>query len=229
MRAALIIPALNEEASIEATLDEVPTELYEQILVVDNGSSDRTFQVALSRGVTVLSEPRRGYGNACLCGLAALSKDIDVVVFMDADGSDVPLEAERLLAPIVAGHSDVVLGSRTLGDAEVGSLNTHQRTGNVIATLLIRLFWRYHYTDLGPFRALRLSSLRELKMSDSNYGWTIEMQINAIRAGLRIAEVPVSYRRRRAGCSKVSGSVCGSFSAGVKILWTVVRLRLTHW
>ena len=229
MRAALIIPALNEEASIGATLDEVPPGLYEQILVVDNGSSDCTSQVALSHGAIVLSEPRRGYGSACLCGLAALPKGIDVVVFMDADGSDIPLEAERLLTPIVAGHSDVVLGSRILGDAEVGSLNVHQRAGNVIATLLIKLLWRYHYTDLGPFRALRLSSLRELKMGDPNYGWTIEMQINAIRAGLRIAEVPVSYRCRRAGRSKVSGSIFGSFSAGVKILWTVVRLGLTRW
>jgi glycosyltransferase involved in cell wall biosynthesis len=152
MRVALIIPALNEEATIEATLDEVPPGLYEQVLVVDNGSSDCTSQVALSHGASVLSEPRRGYGNACLCGLAALPKGIDVVVFMDADGSDAPIEAERLLAPIVAGHSDFVLGSRTLGDAETGSLNAHQRAGNVIATLLIRLFWRYHYTDLGPFR-----------------------------------------------------------------------------
>ena len=228
MRAALIIPALDEEASIGVSLDEVPHGLYQQILVVDNGSSDHTSQVAQAHGAKVLCEPRRGYGNACLCALAALSEDIEAVVFMDGDGSDVPAEAERLLAPILANHADVVLGSRVLGCSEAGALNAHQRAGNALAVFLMGLFWGYWYTDLGPFRALRMSRLSELDMRDPNYGWTIEMQINAVRAGLRIVEVPVSYRRRRAGRSKVSGSVRGSFSAGVKILWTLARLGLAR-
>ena len=228
MQTALVVPALDEESSIGAVLDAVPPGLYQQILVVDNGSSDRTSHIARSRGVRVLFEPRRGYGNACLCALAALRKDIEVVVFMDGDGSDVPSESERLLAPILSGYADVVFGSRTLGCAEFGALNIHQRFGNALAVFLIRVFWRYQYTDLGPFRAVRVSSLSALKMSDPNYGWTIEMQINAVRAGLRVVEVPVSYRRRQAGYSKVSGSVRGSLAAGIKILWTVVRLGLAQ-
>ncbi len=228
MRTALIIPALDEEASIGAVLDEVPAGLFEQVLVVDNGSSDRTSEVARSRGADVLAEPRRGYGYACLRALASLPAGIEAVVFMDGDGSDVPAEAERLLAPISEGRADVVLGSRTLGRVEDGALNTHQRAGNALAVFLMRLLWGHRYTDLGPFRALLVSSLSELGMRDRNYGWTIEMQIKAVRAGLRIVEVPVSYRRRRAGRSKVSGSMWGSFAAGVKILWTVARLGLAR-
>ncbi len=228
MRTALIIPALDEEASIGAVLDEVPADLFEQILVVDNGSADRTSAVARSHGANVLAEPRRGYGYACLRALASLPAGIEAVIFMDGDGSDVPGEAERLLAPIAEGRADVVLGSRTMGRAEDGALNTHQRAGNALAVFLMRLLWGHRYTDLGPFRALRVSSLSELGMRDRNYGWTIEMQIKAVRAGLRIVEVPVSYRRRRAGRSKVSGSMWGSFAAGVKILWTVARLGLAR-
>ena len=224
MRTALIIPALDEEASIGAVLDAVPRGLYEQILVVDNGSSDRTSPIARSRGVRVLFEPRRGYGHACLRALNALTPEIEAVVFMDGDGSDAPAEAERLLLPIVEGRADVVVGSRTLGRAEAGALARHQRAGNALAVFLVKLLWGYPYTDLGPFRALRVSSLDALAMRDSNYGWTIEMQINAVRAGLRIVEVPVSYRCRRAGRSKVSGSLRGSLAAAAKILWTVVRL-----
>ncbi len=228
MRTVLIIPALDEEASIGAVLDEVPTDLFEQILVVDNGSADSTSAVARSHGADVLTEPRRGYGYACLRALASLPAGTEAVIFMDGDGSDVPGEAERLLAPIAEGRADVVLGSRTLGRAEDGALNTHQRAGNALAVFLMRLLWGHPYTDLGPFRALRVSSLSELGMRDRNYGWTIEMQIKAVRAGLRIVEVPVSYRRRRAGRSKVSGSMWGSFAAGVKILWTVARLGLAR-
>ena len=228
MPTALIIPALNEEASIGAVLDEVPAGLFEQVLVVDNGSSDRTCDAARSRGAEVVAEPRRGYGHACLRALDSLPPNIDVVVFMDGDGSDVPAEAERVLAPIRDGHADLVLGSRTLGRAESGALSAHQRAGNALAVFLMRMFWGHRYTDLGPFRALRVSSLHTMGMRDRNYGWTIEMQIKAVCAGLRIVEVPVSYRRRRAGRSKVSGSLWGSFAAGVKILWIVARLGLAR-
>lgn len=238
MNAVLVIPALNEEASIGSVLDEIPGDLFSAVLVVDNGSSDRTAEVAAARGARVLSEPRRGYGSACLRALtelaeppAELTADFPgdaggIVVFMDADGGDVPAEAALLLEPIAAGRADLVLGSRELGTAEHGSLSPHQRMGNRLATTLIRLLYGHRYTDLGPFRAVRWSALSRLGMSDRNYGWTIEMQIKALRQGLRVVEVPVSYRRRRQGTSKVSGSVRGSLAAGAKILWTIFRLSV---
>ncbi len=222
-RVALILPALNEEPSIGAVLDSLPRGLYAQILVVDNGSTDRTAEVARRRGAQVVAEPRRGYGAACLRGIAALHPATDVVVFMDADASDVPSEARDLLEPILAGQADLVLGSRTLGRAEPGSLTPHQRFGNALATFLIRLLYGRRYTDLGPFRAIRTAALRSLGMRDPGYGWTIEMQIKALRRGLRVAEVPVSYRRR-VGMSKISGSLRASLAAGGKILWTIARL-----
>lgn len=226
MHAALIIPALNEEAAIGATLREIPRNLYRAILVIDNGSSDGTAEAALKAGVQVVREPRRGYGAACLAGIAALPPEADVVVFMDADGSDVPAEAATLIAPIEAGTADMVLGSRELGEAEPGALEPHQRLGNRIAVTLMRVLLGRRYTDLGPFRAIRRSSLEALDMRDRDYGWTIEMQIKAVRRGLRIQEIPVTYRRRRAGSSKVSGNLWGSLAAGCKILWTVARRGL---
>lgn len=223
MRAALIIPALDEEAAIGATLDEIPAGLADPVIVVDNGSSDRTAKVAAAHGARVLSEPERGYGAACLTGIAALPDEVEAVVFMDADGSDNPAEAAKLLAPIEDGEADFVLGSRELGAAEAGALSPHQRFGNWLATFLMRCRVGHRYTDLGPFRAIRRSSLEALGMRDRNYGWTIEMQIKAARRGLRIQEFPVSYRRRRAGTSKVSGNFKGSVAAGAKILWSVAR------
>ncbi len=225
MNAALIIPALNEEQSIGRVLDEIPAGLYLTVFVVDNGSSDRTAAVAEAHGARVLVEPRRGYGNACLRAMAELVPEIDIVVFMDGDGGDIAGEAGVLIDPIARGEADFVLGSRELGLAEPGALSPHQRFGNRLITSLIRLFHGHRYTDLGPFRAIRASSLASLGMQDPNYGWTAEMQIKAVKKGLRIVEVPVSYRRRRQGVSKVSGSIRGSVAAGVKILWTVARLR----
>ena len=222
-RAALIIPALNEEQSIGRAMAEIPPDLYSQILVVDNGSTDRTAAVSTAAGATVVSEPRRGYGSACLRGIAALNPSTDVVVFMDADASDVPAEAVALIQPIVEGRADLVLGSRTLGQSEAGALLPQQRFGNRLATTLIRLLYGHRYTDLGPFRAIRSSSLRQLGMRDPGYGWTIEMQIKALRKGLRVLEAPVSYRRR-IGTSKISGNLRASLAAGAKILWTVLRL-----
>lgn len=192
--------------------------------MVDNGSTDGTARVARDHGAAVLDEPRRGYGRACLRAIAELPAGTDTVVFMDADGSDDPREARNLLEPIEQGRADIVLGSREMGRRESGSLTKHQRFGNALATWLIHLLHGHRYTDLGPFRAIRASSLASLGMRDPDYGWTIEMQIKALRAGLRVMEVPVSYRKRRAGVSKVSGNLWGSFAAGVKILWTIARL-----
>lgn len=221
----LVIPAVDEEAAIGVTLSRVPRDLYRQIVVADNGSRDRTAEIARAAGATVVFEPERGYGAACLRALAALPEDAEAVVFMDADASDAPEEAGRLLEPIYSGRADLVLGSRELGQAEPGALLPHQRFGNWLATRLIRWLYGHAYTDLGPFRAISIPALRRLDMRDRNYGWTIEMQIRAIQHGLRILEVPVSYRPR-IGVSKVSGNLQASIRAGLKILWTVFRLSL---
>lgn len=222
-RVALILPALNEEQSIGRVLEELPAGLFQQVIVVDNGSEDRTAEIAARHGAQVIREPRRGYGQACLAGLLALMPDSEVVVFMDADASDVPAEAHQLIKPIVAGEADLVIGSRVLGAVERGALAPQQRFGNWLATRLIRHLYGFRFTDLGPFRAIRASSLRELGMQDRDYGWTVEMQVRALKKGLRLCEVPVSYRRR-IGRSKISGTLRGSVLAGIKILWTILRL-----
>jgi glycosyltransferase involved in cell wall biosynthesis len=225
-RSVLIIPALDEEQAIGRTLDAVPWELYLQVLVADNGSRDRTAAIARAHGATIVSEPRRGYGAACLRGVAAVQPGAEAVVFMDADSSDDPREASLLLAPIFEGRADLVLGSRTLGIVEKGSVLPHQLFGNRLATALIRLMYGYRFTDLGPFRAVRMESLGRLGMRDRNYGWTVEMQIKAVRQGLRIAEIPVTYRKR-IGRSKISGRPWASVRAGLKIVWTVLRLAIS--
>ena len=222
-RIAVLIPALNEEAALPHVLADLPTEIVEEIVVVDNGSSDRTAELARAAGATVLSEPRRGYGWACLAGIEYLkTRALDIVVFLDADYSDHPEELPAVVKPIVGGGYDMVIGSRTKGEAEPGALLPHARFGNALATTLIRLLYGFSYSDLGPFRALRFPSLLELGMTDRTYGWTVEMQIKAVRRGLRITEVPVRYRKR-IGASKVSGTVKGTLLAGYKILWTVLR------
>jgi len=224
-RIALVIPALNEEQALAKLLDELPPSLFARVIVVDNGSTDATAAVARRGGAEVVEEPRRGYGRACLAGLARLGPDTDIVVFMDADGSDVPAEAARLIEPIFRGEADLVIGSRALGGAEPGSLRWAQRWGNRRAVGLIRLFYGFRYTDLGPFRAIRWRSLQTLDMRDTNFGWTVEMQVKALQRGLRVAERPVSYRVR-IGKSKISGTVGGTVKAGIKILWTIARLRV---
>ena len=224
-RIALIIPALDEELALATVLDELPRSLFAQVIVVDNGSTDGTAALARARGARVVSEPRRGYGRACLAGLAALDGAADIVVFMDADASDVPAEAPALLEPILRGEADLIIGSRRLGRAAPAALAWHQRWGNRLVVGLIRLLFGFRYTDLGPFRAIRRASLAQLAMRDTNFGWTAEMQVKAVRRGLRVREVPVSYRPRL-GQSKISGTVSGSLRAGIKILWTVLRLRL---
>ena len=226
MRAALIIPALNEAPVIAQTLARVPTDLYAAILVADNGSTDGTGPIAQRHGATVVREDERGYGAACLKALAHLPPGIDAVVFMQADLSENPDEARRLLAPIQEGCADMVLGSRTVGRAEPGALLPHQAVGNLAATTLIRLLYRFRYTDLGPFRAIRLDALRGLHMRERAYGWTVEMQVRAVEQRLRIIETPISYGVRAAGENKVSGNAVASIRAGARIIWTIVRLWL---
>jgi glycosyltransferase involved in cell wall biosynthesis len=227
VKPALIIPALNEEPVIGSTLAGIPASLFDLVVVADNGSTDRTAAVAREAGAMVVREPERGYGAACLRAIAALPAEIDAVVFLQADGSEDPTEALALLKPIDDGQADLVVGSRVLGIAEEGAIEPHQRFGNWLATTLIRLFFGHRYTDLGPFRAIRRGALDRLGMRDRNYGWTVEMQVRALQHRLRVLEVPVSYGNRRAGEGKVSANLTASVRAGVKILTTILRLRLT--
>ena len=222
--AVLVIPALNEAPVIGSTLARVPPGMFRDVIVADNGSTDGTAEAAARGGATVVRCEERGYGAACLAALGAISDDVVAVVFMQADGSEDPREAGRLLSPIFDGRADLVLGSRVLGLASRGSLLAHQKFGNWLATTLVRLFWGHAYTDLGPFRAVRLPSLRSLGMRDRNYGWTIEMQVRAIQHGLRVMEIPVSYGLRVAGENKVSGNAKASVMAGIKILAVIARL-----
>lgn len=224
-RAALIIPALNEAESIGALLDSLPRSLYAAVIVADNGSTDRTSEIARLHGAQVVTEPERGYGAACQRAIETLSDDIDTVVFMQADATENPADAASLLAPIYDGRADLVLGSRVLGRAEAGALLPHQAFGNWLATRLIRVLFKHRYTDLGPYRAVRVDALRRLDMRDRNFGWTVEMQVKALRHGLRVTEMPISYGKRRAGKNKVSGDWRASAFAGFKIIWTVLRLR----
>ncbi len=221
----VVIPALNEERALPRVLGEIPRSQVRRIIVVDNGSTDQTRARAHQAGAEVYAEPRRGYGRACLAGLAAISaadQPPDVVVFLDGDYSDHADELPLLIAPIREKAADLVVGSRVLGRAMPGALLPQARIGNRVATLLIRALYGVWMTDLGPFRAIRWGALEQLGMRDTGYGWTAEMQVKAARLGLVYCEVPVSYRKR-IGQSKVTGTLRGSLSAGWKILFTVVR------
>ena len=222
---AVIIPALNEERAIASVIGDLPVTWVQQLIVVDNGSTDKTGGIAAELGATVVLEPERGYGRACLAGMAAL-KNPDVVVFLDGDYSDHPDELPQLVAPIAENRADLTIGSRVLGRRERGALTPQARLGNVLATVLIRALFGVRFTDLGPFRAIRYQRLLQLDMVDRDYGWTVEMQVKAARRGLRCCEIPVSYRRR-IGVSKISGTVIGSIKAGYKILWTIFRYAVS--
>lgn len=223
---ALIIPALNEEPVIGRMLAAIPPGLYCQIIVADNGSTDQTSEIAGGCGARVVREPERGYGAACLKAIAALPDGVEIVVFQQADASEDPEDARALLAPILAGEADLVVGSRTLGRADRGALLPHQEFGNRLATTLIRWIWGHRYTDLGPFRAITREALRRLGMRDRNYGWTVEMQVRALQQKLRVVEVPVRSKVRAAGVNKVSGNWRASLRAGQVILTTIARLAI---
>jgi glycosyltransferase involved in cell wall biosynthesis len=220
----VVIPALNEEASLPLVLADLPRPPVRRVVVADNGSMDGTARVASEGGAEVVAAPRRGYGSACLAGLDHLRRTgpPGIVVFVDADYSDHPEELPLLIAPILAGEADLVIGSRVLGNRERGALLPQARAGNLVACLLIRLLYGQRFTDLGPFRAVRWQTLESLQMADPDFGWTAEMQVKAARRKVRCAEVPVSYRRR-VGVSKITGTVSGTLRAGYKILWTVAR------
>lgn len=223
----VIIPAYNEEASIPLVLADIPAGLRE-VIVVSNCSTDRTEDVARENGATVLSEERRGYGHACLKGinyLKAQSNPPHVVVFMDGDYSDYPEEMLKLIAPIQNNEADLVIGARRRELREDGSMTPQQIFGNWLATGLMRLMFGAKYTDLGPFRAIKFESLLALEMEDKTYGWTIEMQLKALRKKLAYTEVPVRYRQR-IGVSKVSGTIKGSIFAGIKILGWIFKYSI---
>jgi glycosyltransferase involved in cell wall biosynthesis len=222
VRAAVIIPVFNERDSLPLVVGDIPKDAVSEIVVVDNASTDGTDLVAQDLPVRLVTEPRRGYGSACLAGVAALASDPpDVIVFLDGDYSDHPEEMRELLKAVAAG-ADLVIGSRALGRREPGALLPQARFGNLLACFLIRLLYRHRYTDLGPFRAIRWDAYQRLGMRDTNFGWTCEMQVKALRQRLRVAEVPVSYRRR-VGVSKITGTLSGTLAAGYKILWTIAR------
>lgn len=220
----VVIPAYNEESSLPRVLAAIPKELVRRVVVADNNSRDRTAEVAAAAGAIVVPAPVQGYGSACLAGLDYLRRHgpPEIVAFLDADFSDHPEELPRLVAPIAAGEADLAIGSRVLGQREKGALLPQARAGNFIACTLIRLLYGFRYTDLGPFRAISWRALESLEMRDPDYGWTAEMQVKALRRGLRVVEAPVSYRRR-IGVSKITGTLAGSARAGYKILLTVVR------
>ncbi len=226
-RVTVIIPAFNEQAALPKVLRDLPA--VGRVIVANNGSTDRTAEVAAAAGAIVVDEPRLGYGSACLAGMRKLGELIDssaraseVVVFLDADYSDHPEQLPELVAPIFAHQADFVLGSRLLGKRESGAMPPQSVYGNKLACGLMRLLFGARYTDLGPFRAIRYVHLQELEMNDTNFGWTVEMQIKAAKAELRILEVPVRYRKR-IGVSKISGTVRGTISAGSKILFTIAK------
>lgn len=224
MRVSVIIPALNEEETIADVVRGVPPATANEVIVVNNGSEDRTAERASNAGARVVEEPRQGYGRACAAGVQALSPECEIVVFLDGDGSDCPELMDHLVEPIKQRRYDFVIGSRTRGRREPGSLNLQQVFAGRAAGLFLRALYGVRYTDMCPFRAIRREALESLGMREQTYGWNLEMQMRSARAGLRILEVPVNHRRRAGGESKVSGTLRGTLMAGARILATLARV-----
>jgi glycosyltransferase involved in cell wall biosynthesis len=221
----VVMPAYNEAKSIALVLNDIPRALVRHIVVCDNNSTDGTSVVAQTHGAIVVFQRERGYGNACLKALDWIHQQKvlpDIVVFLDSDYSDHPEELFQLVEPLIINQFDMVIGSRALGNRERGAMQPQQIFGNWLATTLIRWFYGYHFTDLGPFRAITYAALQKIGMEDKNFGWTVEMQVKAAKLGLRCTEVAVQYRRR-VGISKISGTVKGTILAGYKILWTIFK------
>lgn len=224
MNASIVIPALNEESPLPSVIAEIPSGIAASVIVVDNGSTDRTAEVAREAGALVVREPQAGYGYACAAGVrVALERGSDVLVFLDADGSFDPAQIPSLLGPIEVGRADLVLGSRPAGGMEPGAMPAHARFGNWLVARLMRLLYGLQVTDLGPFRAVRAELLNDLGMQEMTFGWPTEMMVKAARRGARVVEVPVVYRVRRGGRSKVSGTIRGTLLATQAILFVTLR------
>jgi glycosyltransferase involved in cell wall biosynthesis len=222
-RIAVVIPTLNEEDPIDPVVRAIPRDLVDDVVVADSGSTDRTVERARAAGARVVVEARRGYGRACAAGLAAV-RDCDIVVFLDGDGSDRPELIPVLTGPILSGAYDFVIGSRTRGEREPGSMSLHQVLAGYAAGALTRILYGVAYSDMCAFRAVRRTALERLGMREMTYGWNLEMQMKAARAGLRILEVPIAHRRRIGGASKVSGTVLGTIKASLRIILTFARV-----
>jgi len=221
----VIIPVYNEEESIGLVIGDIPKEIVNEVVVVNNLSTDNSVEVAKQAGATVVDQDKRGYGNACLKGIEYVdAKAVKpyILVFLDGDYSDHPEELPALLKPIIEDDYDLVIGSRTTGSQEKGAMLPQAVFGNFLATSLIRLFYGFTFTDLGPFRVIKYESLKSLEMQDTTFGWTAEMQVKALKKGLKCTEVPVSYRKR-IGVSKITGTLTGTVKAGYKIIWTIFK------
>jgi glycosyltransferase involved in cell wall biosynthesis len=223
---SVIIIALNEEEAIGGVIASVPKDLADEIILVDNGSNDRTAEIAAAAGARVVKEPIPGYGRAFRAGLRRVSPKCEIVVFLDGDGSDCPEMMDRLVTPIAEGKCDFVIGSRVRGNREAGSMNFHQVIAGYAIGFMLRILYGVHSTDMGPFRAIRRETLDNLYLREETYGWPLEMQMRAARAHVRTLEVPVDYRRRAGGHSKIAGTVRGSVLAAARILITLARIAI---
>jgi glycosyltransferase involved in cell wall biosynthesis len=225
---AAVVPCLDEEASIAGLVHEILAQQVDEVIVVDNGSTDKTTEQARAAGARVVSQPARGYGRACAAGLAAVRPGTEIVCFMDGDGSDVPDFLPAVVRPIVANEADFVMGSRLRGRREPGSMTAQQIVAGWLAGLMLRLTYRVRFTDMSPFRAMRVDRLRALNMTEQTYGWNLEMQMRVAAAGLRTLEIPVDHRCRQGGVSKVSGNPSAGLKAAWKIASTFVRLFVSQ-